>query len=220
MKIPTEWTFKNKEVAENFDKHVNEQLPWYSLATQAVAHVCRHYLPKGGKVYDIGASTGNIGRALAPVLEERNAWLIAIEESEEMATQYDGPGELKNCKAENYPFEEFDVAVCFLVLMFLQPGTRVKLINLLRKKLRPGGAIIIFDKVEAPEGYFGTILRRLTMSWKLQNGATAEDIVRKELSLSGIQRPIHDRILGPTAKRFFTFGEFAGWVIEAEECQN
>lgn len=217
MEIPENWTFKDKGVAKEFDKHVNEQLPWYGLATDAVAHVSRHYLPKGGKVYDIGASTGNIGRALLPVLVERDATLIAIEESEEMAAQYDGPGELKNCKAENYPFEEFDVAVCFLVLMFLQPGIRVKLIDLLRKRLKPGGAIIIFDKVEAPKGYFGTVLRRLTMSWKLRNGATPEDIVRKELSLSGIQRPIHDRILGATAKRFFTFGEFAGWVIEADE---
>ena len=29
MKVPKIWTFENKEVANDFDNHVREQLPWY-----------------------------------------------------------------------------------------------------------------------------------------------------------------------------------------------
>jgi tRNA (cmo5U34)-methyltransferase len=68
LKIPTDWTFKNADVAAGFDDHVREQLPWYDIATASVAHVIRHYLPDGGLMYDIGASTGNIGRAVADTL--------------------------------------------------------------------------------------------------------------------------------------------------------
>lgn len=68
-----------------------------------------------------------------------------------------------------------------------------------------------------PSGYLGTVLRRLTMSWKVQTGTAPADIVRKELSLGGVQRPINPTILGPSARLFFMFGEFAGWIIENRE---
>lgn len=217
MQIPETWTFKNANVAEGFDSHVREQLPWYDLATESVSHIVRHYLPAGGVVYDIGASTGNIGRAIAAVLEERSARLIAVEESCEMADRYAGPGEIICKPAQQVAYQPFDVAVCFLVLMFLPVGERKTLVDSLRRSLRPGGVIVVFDKVDPCCGYFGSVLRRLTMRWKLTNGATPDAIVAKELSLSGIQRPINPAILGADAKLFFTFGEFAGYIIEKPE---
>lgn len=217
MEIPETWTFKNANVAAGFDSHVREQLPWYDLATESVSHIVRHYLPAGGLVYDIGASTGNIGRAIATVLEERSARLIAVEESREMADRYAGPGEVLCKPAQQVAYQPFDVAVCFLVLMFLPIGERKTLVESLRRSLRPGGVIVVFDKVDPCCGYFGAVLRRLTMRWKLTNGATPDAIVAKELSLSGIQRPINPAILGADAKLFFTFGEFAGYIIEKPE---
>lgn len=217
MEIPTTWTFKNDGVAAGFDAHVREQLPWYELATESVAHIVRHYLPPNGLVYDVGASTGNIGRAIAPVLEERGGRLIAVEESREMASRYDAPGDVLCKPAQQVAYQPFDVAICFLVLMFLPVGERSTLVESLRRSLRKGGVIIVFDKVDPCCGYFGAVLRRLTMRWKLTNGATPEAIVAKELSLSGVQRPINPAILGPDAKLFFTFGEFAGYIIEKPE---
>lgn len=217
MEIPETWTFKNRDVAAGFDAHVREQLPWYELATESVAHIVRHYLPAGGLVYDVGASTGNIARAISAVLEERRGRLIAVEESREMVAKYAGPGEVLCKPAQDIAYQPFDVAVCFLVLMFLPVGDRKTLVENLRRSLRTGGVIIVFDKVDPCCGYFGSVLRRLTMRWKLTNGATPEAIVQKELSLSGVQRPINPAILGPDAKLFFTFGEFAGYVIEKPE---
>ena len=37
MDIPKEWTFENASVAQSFNQHVREQLPWYDLVTGAVA---------------------------------------------------------------------------------------------------------------------------------------------------------------------------------------
>lgn len=217
MKIPTTWTFKDSAVADGFDAHVREQLPWYELATDAVRHIVRHYLPVDGLVYDIGASTGNIGRAIAETLAERDARLIAIEESPEMAAKYSAPGAIECRDACQVAYQPFDIAVCFLVLMFMPVGERKTLVENLRRSLRKGGAIIVFDKVTPPRGYFGTVMRRLTMSWKIGNGARPEDIVAKELSLSGVQRPIDPKILGDDATQFFAFGEFAGFIIENPE---
>ena len=217
LEIPRHWTFRSRAVAKHFDRHVREQLPWYDLATNAVAHFGRHYIPRGGVVYDIGASTGNIGIALEETLGQRRARFTAIEESREMADRYQGPPELVVTDAVTYAYQPFDFAVCFLVLMFLPVDTRAAFLHRLIRSTKPGGALVIVDKVQMPPGYVGTAFSRLTLQQKLAVGARPEDILRKELSLAGYQRPLDPRTLPPTAQPFFQVGEFVGWILAQRE---
>ena len=215
--IPDNWTFRSPDVAQHFNQHVREQLPWYDLATLAVAHFGRHYIPTGGIVYDIGASTGNVGLALQETLNQRKASFTAIEESQDMAARYQGPERLVVADAVTYGYEPFDFGVAFLVFMFLPVGQRVGYLQRLISLTKPGGALIIVDKVQMPPGYVGTAFSRLTLQQKLAVGAQPEAILRKELSLAGYQRPLDPRMFPRTAKTFFQMGEFVGWIIEAPE---
>jgi tRNA (cmo5U34)-methyltransferase len=219
MRIPDRWTFKSPEVATHFDQHVREQLPWYEMATAAVAHLGRHYIGQNGLCYDVGASTGNISAALKATLIERRARCVSIEEAPEMAVQFRGHGEIVVADALRHKYEPFDFCVCFLVLMFMPIEARASFVRRLAGLIKPGGALVVFDKIESQPGYLGTALRRLTMSWKVATGTEPADIIRKELSLGGVQRPINPAILGKQAKPFFLFGEFGGWIIESPEIQ-
>jgi tRNA (cmo5U34)-methyltransferase len=214
MKIPVEWTFKRDSVAQGFDRHVREQLPWYEIMSGAVAHIARHYIPQGGRVYDLGCSTGNIGNLLRHVLETRECEFVPIDNSEQMAGLYAGPGKVEVADIASYDFRSFDVAIAFLCLMFLTPSHRQRVLDSLRANLNKGGAIIIVDKMESSGGYLGTVISRLTLAGKAASGVSAEEIIEKELSLIGVQRPMSpDEIAG--AREIFRFGEFAGYVIEA-----
>jgi tRNA (cmo5U34)-methyltransferase len=102
----------------------------------------------------------------------------------------------------------------FLTMMFIPIEHRKALINSMRANCRRGGVIILVDKVCDHQGYFSTVLKRLTMHFKLQQGAKPEDVLKKEMSLAGVQVPIDPSIMGSEAKQFFRMGEFAGWVIE------
>lgn len=214
MDIPRNWTFENSEIATGFDRHVREQLPWYDLATGSIAHIARHYIPQDGLVYDIGAATGNIGRALQPTLTDRNARLISIESSSEMAELYNGPGKLLVANALAVDYQPFDFAVLFLVLMFMPIQYRPRLLSTLRKFLNPGGAILVFDKCEAASGYLATVLWRLTLAGKVSAKVSPSEIIAKELSLAGVQRPLKPDEVCCGAIPYFQFGEFRGWVIE------
>ena len=79
MQIPSNWTFEDNDVAKNFNKHVREQLPFYDLATNAISHIARHYVPEDGLVYDVGASTGNIGKSITKLLKEK-ARIVCLRE--------------------------------------------------------------------------------------------------------------------------------------------
>ena len=213
MDIPREWSFEDAKVASGFDRHVREQLPWYDLVTGAVAHIARHYIPKGGLVYDIGASTGNIGQAIEETIAERKAKLIGIEASAEMCARYKAPGELVQIDALDYRFQPYDLAICYLVLMFLPVGKRQEFIDYLKSLIKPGGALLIVDKCEAATGYEATVFWRLTLAGKIAAGVDAESVIAKELSLSGVQRPLDPTMLGDDAVQWFRFGDFAGWIV-------
>lgn len=216
--IPEHWTFENDGVAQRFDDHVRETLPWYDLATHGVAHLSRAYLPDNGTLVDIGTSTGNIPRALADTINARNINVLAYESAPEMAKLYDAPGTVLTADATRLgdQFPRFDVATLFLVLMFIQPTRRQKFLQQLIDRCQPGGAIIVVDKLPASDGYLGSSLHRWTMQQKRLGGISMTEIAEKELSLSGIQRPINPE--GLTSVGFAPWlrvGEFAGWIYEA-----
>jgi len=107
-----------------------------------------------------------------------------------------------------------DVYILFLTMMFIPIEKRKALIDDMRANCKQGGVIVVVDKICDHGGYFATVLKRLTMQFKLQQGAKPEDVLNKEMSLAGVQIPIDPSILGSDAKQFFRMGEFAGWVIE------
>lgn len=213
--IPERWTFEDDKVASIFDRHVREQLPWYDLATTAVSQIARHYIGHGGLVYDIGASTGNVGNAIRPTLEERGAQLVAIEGAHEMADRYVGPGRLEIARAETFDYEPFDLAVCFLVLIFMRPDEARALLQRLRSRIVYGGAIIVVERMLPPDSYMSIVSSRLTLAAKLEGGVSPAEIIAKEISLSGVQRPLSRDVLTDLgAVEWFRYGDFAGWVIE------
>ena len=175
LEIPQSWTFKTAEVAQGFDQHVREQLPWYDLATGAIAHIARHYIPQNGLVYDVGCATGNVGRHLADTLAARHASLIGIDPSEEMEKIYEAPGTFVCANAEEHDYQSFDLCILFLVLMFIE---------------------------------------RLTLAGKFQAGVEPAEIIEKELSLAGVQRPISLDQLPAAPYQWFKFGDFAGYILE------
>ena len=214
------WTFETKEIAETFDSHVREQLPWYDMVTDAVCYIARNYLTEGGVVVDVGASTGNMIDKLMPLVEERWADVVAIEKSQSMCNILQKKYKksdyvvIENNDVINHELPNADVLIVFLTMMFIPIRKRKALMNALRASCKQGGVIVVVDKVCDHQGYFATVLKRLTMQFKLQQGAKPEDVLNKEMSLAGVQIPIDPAILGEDAKQFFRMGEFAGWIIE------
>ena len=216
MKIPEDWTFKDRSVAKNFDTHVAEQLPWYYMAQSMVAHLIRCYLPCGGTLIDLGCSTGGITKSVKDVISARGARAVSVDNSKEMIDIFDGCGEkILGDMTDNTLFKKFDVCCVFLSIMFLPVKERGAFIDSLIEKKQEGGAIIIVDKVTQSAGYLGASISKLTISNKMSGNNSSDDILKKELSLCGIQRPICPDLLESKGfVRWLQIGEFVGWIKE------
>ncbi|CAH7002261.1 tRNA (Cmo5U34)-methyltransferase [Vibrio chagasii] len=213
MMIPKDWTFKNSDVAEGFDTHVREQLPWYNIASSMTAHFARNYLPENGVLLDLGCSTGNVSDSCRETITNRNVSVVNVDNSEEMAELFRGVGEVTIANIENFEIPEFDVCVMFLSMMFVPVNSRSALIMELMKNTRKGGLVLIVDKMESFSGYSGQVINRLSLVNKLDAGAKPDEVLAKELSLSGVQRPINPELLNSFTK-WFQIGEFCGYLYE------
>jgi tRNA (cmo5U34)-methyltransferase len=214
------WTFETPEIAAGFDDHVREQLPWYDMVTDAVVYIVRNYLTDSNTVVDVGASTGNMVDKLMPLLLERKAYAVALEKSPTMVKvlekRFENHHNVRVVREDvrTCGWEQAQVYVVFLTMMFIPVHERKRVIDRLRANLLKGGVLVVVDKVCDHGGYFATVLKRLGMHWKIQQGASLGDVTTKEMSLAGVQIPFDPSMLGADAKQFFRMGEFAGWVVE------
>ena len=215
MKMPMNWTFKDKNIANNFDRHVRQHLPWYDLVADAISIIAKHYVKQNSVVYDIGCSTGNMGNQLNDLISERNAQLIAIDNSESMASK--NPNRIIVDDAASFEYKKFDLAICNLILQFLSYEQQEILMQKLFKQCNEHGAIIVVDKVYNPteSQKMTQIKRHISMNAKLKAGVLHAEITAKELSLIGIQNPINPFKLfkNHQTTQFFIYGEFTGWIV-------
>ncbi len=213
--MPMNWTFKSKDIANNFDDHVRKHLPWYDLVADAIAVIAKHYVKTDSVVYDIGCSTGNMSNQLSELLTERNASLIALDNSEQMAKN--NQNQIIIDDAVNFEYKPFDLAICNLVLQFLSYEDQEILMQKLFKQCNKYGAIIVVDKVnnQLDSNKMHQIKRHILLNAKLKAGVSSEEILTKELSLIGIQNPInpHNLFKHHQITTFFTHGEFSGWIL-------
>ena len=146
---------------------------------------------------------------------EREAKYVGIDNSAEMVNAFSGCGDIVLSEAIEYDYVEYDVCIVFLTLMFLPVKEQGELLEKLSKKIKPGGCLIVVDKCQSEYGYVSTVLARLALKFKLRTTSPA-DILAKELSLSGVQRPIRRETLDKLGIEFFRIGDFAGWIIEGK----
>lgn len=210
------WTFKSSIVAQEFDDHVSKQLPWYGIVTEVVVEIARTFAAEKGVVYDLGAATGNISRALQPIVEPRECQMINVEPAEEMLSEWHGYGDVIRSRAQDVDFQPFDLAISFLTIAFVHPEDRATLLRRMIEKKRPGGAIILVEKFLDR----GNPRLNTRVGWRLKEvaGETPNEIYAKEQSINGMLRPLTEEEIiycegVEQVDWFFQMGDFSGCVI-------
>ena len=236
------WTFKDDEIANTFDHHVRTQLPFYDMVLDSLASIIKNFLPKGGHITDIGCSTGNLYFKLIDDIKERNAVYHGVDSSKEMiqrfqerCDKFSPKPKPRNVLTDPYRMIEMEldefwenggmrnsslselwakpnVFVMNLTFMFLSPDTREKWLEFMKSQVRSHGAVIIVDKCREEKGHLSTIYQRMLWDFKSKN-YSLEDIVKKELSLRGVQIPERRKLfIDHGFDEWFRYGDFSGFI--------
>ncbi len=147
--------------------------------------------------------------------------MIALESSLPMFGSYQGKAKIVHADACTYDYEgNTDVVISYLSLMFNTPDKRRVCMDKIKKCLRWGGAFILVEKFAPSEtGYAQLAINRLSLAGKVAAGISGNEIVDKELSLSGSQLPLSVSelsFLNPQLIEFFRAGDFRGFLYQKE----
>jgi len=77
------WRF-NDNVAENFDKHVNQSIPHYKDIQQYVTSLSEWFIKDNTIIYDLGCSTGETIKNICKLKVSTNFKIIGYDNSNKM----------------------------------------------------------------------------------------------------------------------------------------
>ena len=183
----------DEEVVSVFDDMVKRSVPGYESMIQMIGLLTRTYGQDNSNYYDLGASTGATTLALSLNNKHSGVSFIAIDSSEKMVEQCK-----KNLedKIENLEvicsdindicIENASIVVLNLTLQFIDLDKRAALINKIYDGLKPGGALIISEKIHTHNEDEQTQLTELHLDFKRANGYSELEIANKRQSLENV----------------------------------
>ncbi|MHC4913207.1 MAG: methyltransferase domain-containing protein [Planctomycetota bacterium] len=189
------WTFSGN-VCENFDQHVARSVPFYDEGHDLVAKISDFFLQPGSLCYELGCSTGALSYKLAKHNEQKkDIRFIDIDKEKSMIKKaQDRCAEMKNVSficadVMGVEMEKADLIVSYYTIQFVKPKNRQIIFDRIFDTLTWGGALILFEKVRAPDARFQDMMTAIYNDFKLDRGYNSEEIIAKSRSLKGILEP-------------------------------
>ena len=192
----SDFTF-NDQVAEVFDDMVHRSVPLYETVIDAIVRLLNHHFTDDLTVYDLGCSTGTTLIELAKRLDQRPLQLIGIDNAPPMlekarrkAAMFRKTDCLRFIRDDitSCPLPDVDAVICNYTLQFIRPPLRRMMAERLYQALRPGGILIICEKVLAA-GSFHHPFIDIYHDFKREQGYSELEIAGKREALENVLIP-------------------------------
>jgi len=189
----------NEPVARVFDNMLERSVPFYKECQQMVIELALHFAQKNSAFYDLGCSTGTLLRHFVRVIpEKQNIRFIGLDNSEAMLTKARGKlkGHLKRCELVEADLEsDFELVDASVVIMnytlqFLPPRRRAAMLKKIYQGLRPGGSLILIEKVRGESDNLNDLFVEQYHSYKRSQGYSKLEIAKKREALENVLIPL------------------------------
>jgi tRNA (cmo5U34)-methyltransferase len=189
----------NEGVAEVFDDMLDRSVPFYQQVIEMTAEILGRTLQKGDAVYDLGCSTGTTLLYLARILQPRNLRFVGVDNSRAMLDKAVRKARMFSL-ADRIEFSERDITLTDMggaggvilnyTLQFIQPAVRLKFLQNIYKGLRPGGILILSEKVVSRDQEFNQQYLDAYHHFKKIRGYSELEIANKREALENVLIPL------------------------------
>jgi tRNA (cmo5U34)-methyltransferase len=232
-KIDEDFVF-NDQVAEVFDDMLDRSIPYYRLIIDMTARLLEQYLQPGDRVYDLGCSTGTTLLALAARLKAPALQYVGVDSSSAMIRKAVGKAE-NSSRAGGVRFVEKDIMeldvenvgaiILNYTLQFIRPLQREKFLRQIYGFLRPGGVLIMSEKVICGDSRLNREFIEVYYQYKKERGYSDLEIARKREALENVLIPFtgreNENILRHAGfgniERFFQWFNFVSFVAVKQD---
>jgi tRNA (cmo5U34)-methyltransferase len=187
------WTFEN--VADDFDAHVEKSVPLYNEGHELVCQLSDFFLHESSVVTELGTSTGVLARKfLHHNSGRRGLRYVGVDRESSMLEAasrecVDDRVSFVLADLVEFAFEPSSMIVSYYTMQFVHPRSRQELFTRIYESLEWGGALVLFEKVRAPDARFQDIAGQIYQEYKLNQHFSEAEILHKQRSLKGVLEP-------------------------------
>jgi tRNA (cmo5U34)-methyltransferase len=189
----------NEPVARVFDDMLERSVPFYKECQQMVIDLARHFAQKDSTIFDLGCSTGTLLRHLVKAIPKtNNIRFVGLDNSEAMLKKAHSKlkGHLKRCELVEANLEsDFKLAGASVIIMnytlqFIPPKRRAAMLKKIYKGLRPGGGLILIEKVRGESNGLNDLFVEQYHAYKQSQGYSKLEIAKKREALENVLVPL------------------------------
>lgn len=195
--VPEDFVF-NERVVEVFDDMLDRSIPFYRTVIEASAQLLDTFLSPGDTVYDLGCATGASLLLFCRLLDHKDLRFIGLDTSGPMLDKARLKAEL-NSKQEKISFALEDItafdhpgasaAILHYTLQFIRPLQRQAFLTRLCDNLRPGGVLLISEKVISHQRRLNREFIAIYHQFKKSRGYSELEIAKKREALENVLIP-------------------------------
>ncbi|MDC0949105.1 carboxy-S-adenosyl-L-methionine synthase CmoA [Gammaproteobacteria bacterium] len=221
---PSPFAFDDR-VASVFPDMVERSVPGYREMLTGIGLIAQQKIASKSKIYDLGASLGAVSFTLEQQLRDREVSIVAVDLADSMhrrlAERVEALGLNQRicCRLDDVtttPIDACHLVVLNLTMQFIAPTQRLALIQKIYDALRPGGVLIIAEKLSGVD----PLLVELHEAFKRAHGYSELEIARKREALHHVMQPDSDEVQQQRLRdcgfsnvsRWFQYLNFAAWV--------
>ena len=193
--LPGDFVFDDA-VARVFPDMINRSVPGYAAIVQMIELLAGRYAQPGTMLYDLGCSLGAATLALARGSRAAECRVVGVDNAPAMisrAMESIAGGEVaidwRCADIRETSIEDASIVVMNFTLQFLPIGDRLPLLRRIRQGLRPGGVLVLSEKIAGPDPESDAFLTGLHHDFKRRNGYSDLEISRKRTALEKVLLP-------------------------------
>lgn len=188
----------NQRVVEVFDDMVDRSVPYYRQVIESSSELLGRFTRGGDTIYDLGCSTGTSILECARILSDKNLHFVGIDNSEPMLQKASLKAELHG-KKDNVSFQLGDITdfshpdagaiILNYTLQFIRPLQRESFLKKLFNNLRPGGILLVSEKVLSHNSRLNREYIDIYHEFKKSKGYSELEIAKKREALENVLIP-------------------------------
>lgn len=185
-------------VAAVFPDMIKRSVPGYQAIINMIGELAGRYAQADSRCYDLGSSLGAATLAMRHAIKVENCKIISVDNSPDMLKRAEKimaedkatlPVELRCEDVTETVIEKASVVVLNFTLQFIPLADRGPLMEKIYRGLKPGGVLILSEKVCFPDAQYQALMTELHHNFKRANGYSELEIAQKRSAIENVLLP-------------------------------